>query len=132
MSLTIDPSHPVTFNLSPLAPIGTRACFTVSVEKNWRATHFAATVPVSVTLICLCEEDPPDADNIPKPIIDALKGLAFEDDSQVTDLVSRRRYLRGTFRKLDRASAVLVGGFELGTEFVYVRVAGAPPQDELI
>jgi crossover junction endodeoxyribonuclease RusA len=100
-------------------------------EKNWKPAQPAATAPVSITLIYLHEEDPPDVDNIPKSIIEALKGLAFDDDSQVTDLISRRRRLRGTFRELDRASSVLVAGFELGREFMYVRVADAPPQDEL-
>jgi crossover junction endodeoxyribonuclease RusA len=101
-------------------------------EKNWKPAQASEAAAVSISLMYLYEEDPPDVDNIPKPIIDALKGLTFRDDAQVTDLISRRRHLRGTFRELDRASAVLLGGFALGTEFVYVRVGDAPPQDELI
>ena len=32
-----------------------------------------------------------DVDNMPKPILDALNGLVYADDSQVTDLVCRKR-----------------------------------------
>ena len=32
-----------------------------------------------------------DVDNIPKPILDALSGLVYADDSQITDLVCRKR-----------------------------------------
>ena len=37
-------------------------------------------------------------DNIVKPILDSLKGLVYQDDSQITDLISRRRPLAGLFR----------------------------------
>lgn len=66
-----------------------------------------------------------------KPIQDALVGLAFPDDSLVTDVMSRRRQLRGTF-DLSRAPAVLIEGFEYGGEFVYVHVGDAPPQEQLV
>ncbi len=32
-----------------------------------------------------------DVDNIPKPILDALKELVYVDDRQVTDLICRKR-----------------------------------------
>ena len=32
-----------------------------------------------------------DVDNIPKPILDALSGLVYADDRQITDLVCRKR-----------------------------------------
>lgn len=34
----------------------------------------------------------PDADNIAKIILDALNGIAYEDDAQVEELTVRRRY----------------------------------------
>ena len=37
------------------------------------------------------DDTPFDVDNIPKPILDALKGLVFRDDSQVYDLLCRKR-----------------------------------------
>ncbi len=99
-------------------------------EKNWTPVHAMATGPVSITVIHLYDEVALDVDNILKPIMDALVGLTFHDDSLVTDATSRRRRLKGTFR-LEGVSPALAGGFALGGEFVYVRVADAPPQDEL-
>jgi len=46
-------------------------------------------------------------------------GLTFPDESLVTNVMSRRRQLRGSF-DLSPASAVLIEGFEYGGEFVYV------------
>lgn len=48
------------------------------------------------TLLMLNEEikhtKKPDCDNLAKTILDALNGIAFKDDSQVTDLIIRKRY----------------------------------------
>jgi hypothetical protein len=86
---------------------------------------------VCITLVYLYDEAALDVDNIIKPIQDALVGLAFPDDSMVTDVISRRRQLGGTF-DLSRASPVLIEGFEYGDEFVYVHIADAPSQEQLI
>jgi crossover junction endodeoxyribonuclease RusA len=91
----------------------------------------SACGPVCITLIYLYDEAALDVDNIIKPIQDALVGLAFLDDSLVTDIIIRRRYLRGMF-DLTRASTVLVEGFEYGDEFVYVQIGDAPPQEQLL
>lgn len=93
--------------------------------------HLSADGPVCITLVYLYDEVALDVDNIVKPIQDALTGLAFSDDSMVTDVVIRRRPLGGTF-DLSRASPALIEGFEFGGEFVYVHVADAPPQEQLI
>ncbi len=53
---------------------------------------------VSVTITYFFVSDAPDVDNVPKPILDALNGLVFVDDRQVTDLLSRKRDLRNTLR----------------------------------
>lgn len=34
----------------------------------------------------------PDLDNIAKAVLDALNGVAYGDDAQVTDLLARKRY----------------------------------------
>jgi crossover junction endodeoxyribonuclease RusA len=99
--------------------------------RYWASSHTPADGPVCITLVYLYEEAALDVDNIIKPIQDALVGLAFSDDSIVTDTISRRRQLGGTF-DLSRVSSVLIEGFEYGDEFVYVQVANAPPQEELI
>src|ERR671922_1002905 len=100
-------------------------------ERSWGPVHVPADGPVCVTLIYLYDEVALDVDNILKPIQDALVSLVFPDDSLVTDVIIRRRELRGTF-DLTRASSVLVDGFEYGNEFVYVWIGDAPPQEQLL
>ena len=97
----------------------------------WSSTHVPANGPVCITLVYLYDEVALDVDNFLKPIQDALVGLAFSDDSVITDVIIRRRQLRGTF-DLSRASSVLIEGFEYGDEFVYVHVGDAPPQEQLV
>ncbi len=99
--------------------------------KYWSSTHVPADGPVCITLVYLYDEVVLDVDNVMKPIQDALKGLAFPDDSLVTDAIIRRRQLRGSF-DLSRVPPVLIEGFASGGEFTYVHVSDAPPQEQLI
>jgi hypothetical protein len=69
-----------------------------------------------------------DVDNIPKPVIDALKGLVFQDDAQLTDLICRKRYLSSRWRVANH-SGVLSEGMNRGNEFLYVVVEEAPGQE---
>lgn len=89
-----------------------------------------ANGPVSLKLLYMYDEAALDADNILKPIQDALIGVVLEDDSIVTDVEIRRRWLRATFT-LNAVSSTLAAGLALGSEFVYVALSDAPPQDVL-
>lgn len=51
---------------------------------------------LAVSITWFCERfqpggQQPDVDNIAKPIVDALKGLVYDDDARVTDVLCRRR-----------------------------------------
>jgi crossover junction endodeoxyribonuclease RusA len=72
-----------------------------------------------------------DNDNMVKPIQDALIGLVYEDDHQITDTYVRKTDLNGSFR-VRGMSPVLAEGFCRGSEFLYVRVELAPDHEELI
>jgi Holliday junction resolvase RusA-like endonuclease len=76
------------------------------------------------------ESGVPDSDNIVKPIRDALNGLVYVDDYQITDSVSRRRNLNGSFR-VKGMSPVLAEGFCKGQEFVHILVEAAPDHADL-
>ena len=69
-----------------------------------------------------------DVDNIPKPISDALKGLAYLDDDQVTDSLCRKRNLNGNLR-IENPSSVLAEGLSRGSQFLYVTVEEASDQE---
>jgi Holliday junction resolvase RusA-like endonuclease len=76
------------------------------------------------------ESGVPDSDNIVKPVRDALNGLIYVDDYQITDFVSRRRSLNGSFR-VKGMSRVLADAFCKGEEFLHVKVEAAPDPEEL-
>jgi hypothetical protein len=61
-----------------------------------------------------------DLDNIVKPLQDALKGVAFEDDIQVVDLVASMRR-KGVSDRIPM-TAMLATAFGGGSDFVYVTV----------
>ena len=70
----------------------------------------------------------PDVDNIPKPILDALKGLVYSDDSQVTDLLCRKRNLND-ISQVESPSIILNKAFDRGDEFLHIVVEDAPIQE---
>ncbi len=45
------------------------------------------------TVVYLCDENPPDINNIIKPIEDVLCGLVYPDDNSVIDVDGHTRYL---------------------------------------
>jgi crossover junction endodeoxyribonuclease RusA len=69
-----------------------------------------------------------DINNIPKPISDALKGIVYLDDEQVTDVVCRKRDLTRSLR-IESPSSVLADGLSRGNEFLYIVVEEAPDQE---
>jgi Holliday junction resolvase RusA-like endonuclease len=76
------------------------------------------------------EEGVPDSDNIVKPVRDALNGVIYVDDYQITDFVSRRRNLNGSFR-IRGISSTLAAGFCGGAEFLHVKIEVAPDPEDL-
>ena len=81
-----------------------------------------------VALTYFYDDGAPDVDNLAKPVLDALKGLAFIDDEQVTDLLVRKRDLSGML-KIDDATPIMAAGFDLGSPFLHVVVRAASGQE---
>ena len=67
---------------------------------------------------------PPDLDNIPKPILDALKGLVYSDDSRITDLLCRKRD-RNRDLQFENPSSVLVETLGRSEQFLHITVANS-------
>ena len=83
---------------------------------------------VMVTITYGYEDKPMDVDNIPKPILDALNGLIYSDDSQVTDLICRKRR-NGLDLRIQDTTALLRSTHERSVEFVHVSVENAPQSE---
>ena len=87
-----------------------------------------STELVMVTVTHFFDRVAPDVDNIPKPILDALKGLVYSDDSQVTDLRCRKRNLNDV-SQVQSPSIILNEAFDRGDEFLHIVVEDAPIQE---
>ena len=72
-----------------------------------------------------------DHDNMIKPIQDALAGLVYRNDRQITDAQTRKTNIDGRFR-VRRISPVYARAFSSGKEFVYIRIEEAPNHEELL
>lgn len=57
------------------------------IPKSWNKAKKQAAVAGEIR-----PEVKPDLDNCAKAVLDALNGLAYEDDSSVTDLTIHKRY----------------------------------------
>ena len=99
-------------------------------EQFWPPAELPVTEPVMLIITYFFEAAGMDVDNIPKPIADALKGLVYVDDSQVNDVLCRRRDLSAGIRVMN-PSPVLAEGLTRGGEFLYVVVDAAPDQNML-
>ena len=83
-----------------------------------------------VRLTYLYHEVAVDLDNLAKPVLDALEGLAYLDDSQVTDVLVRKRRL-AEIRRIADPSPVLAAGFSRGRGFLHIAIMDAPDQEVL-
>ncbi len=93
----------------------------------------AVEIPVKLTVVYYHERQSVsiDHDNMIKPIQDALAGLIYRNDRQITDGQTRKTNIDGRFR-LRRLSAVYARAFGGGREFVYIRIEEAPSHEELL
>jgi Holliday junction resolvase RusA-like endonuclease len=103
-------------------------------ETQWPQTHpLGDSMQVTITHYYDAphgEEGVPDSDNIVKPVRDALNGVVYVDDYQITDFLSRRRNLNRSFR-VKGMSTALAEGFCAGAEFLHVKIEAAPDPSEL-
>jgi crossover junction endodeoxyribonuclease RusA len=99
-----------------------------SAEQHWPTEELPVTGPIMLTIMYFYDGVAMDLDNLPKPILDALKGLVYLDDDRITDIVCRKRN-RNSDLRLENPSSLLSEGFRRGNEFLYVVVGEAPDQE---
>ena len=81
-----------------------------------------------VTITCYYSNRQFDLDNILKPILDAMNGLIYDDDGQITDLHCHKRDLSAPL-ELRNASSVLGEAHANSKPFVHIIVDHAPDQE---
>jgi len=100
-------------------------------EKYWLSEQKATTGFVMLQVTYFYDAIAIDVDNIVKPIQDAIIGLAYVDDDQITDVLVRKRNLLSNFR-IENMTSTLAEGFSRGNEFLHIVVTDAPDQEVLI
>ena len=100
-------------------------------EKYWLSEQKATTGFVMLQVTYFYDAIAIDVDNIVKPIQDAIIGLAYVDDDQITDVLVRKRNLSSNFR-IENMTPTLAEGFSCGNEFLHIVVTDAPDQEVLI
>jgi crossover junction endodeoxyribonuclease RusA len=100
-------------------------------EKCWSSEQKTATGFVMIQITYFYDSVAIDVDNIVKPIQDAMIGLAYIDDDQVTDVLVRNRGLSGNF-KVENMTSILAEGFARGNEFLHIVVMDAPEPEVLV
>lgn len=91
-------------------------------------TEDPVAIPVSVAITYFFDDTPVDVDNLPKPILDALKGLVFRDDSQVYDLFCRKRNRADNLR-IERPSQGLLDALDNSRQVLHIKVTAAQNQE---
>lgn len=100
-------------------------------EKYWTSGQLPATGLVMLKVTYFYDLIAIDVDNIVKPIQDAIIGLAYIDDGQITDVLVRKRDLSGNF-KVENITPTLAEGFARGNEFLHIVVTNAPEQEVIV
>lgn len=101
-----------------------------SAEKYWPSQQQMSIEPITLQITYFYDSVTMDVDNIVKPIQDALIGLTYIDDTQVTDVIVRKRDLSGNL-KVKYMTPTLAEGFARGKEFLHIIVISNPDQEVL-
>ncbi len=101
--------------------------------RLWLVGQPPVTQPLQITVVYYHDVNAAnvDNDNLLKPIQDALNGIIYVDDRQITDTRVRRTNISGRFEAKHMAP-IVADGFSKGAEFVYVRVEDAPDHWEIL
>lgn len=72
-----------------------------------------------------------DADNLIKPVLDALNQVVYDDDYQVVDILCRKRLSHPDYRLASYHFAELTERLSQNTDFIYIRVHLIQNQEDL-
>ena len=87
--------------------------------------HEPLRTELSVTIVYFYRAGKIDVDNFIKPIMDAMKGVIYDDDAVVSQVMARMTELRSGL-EIGAASTRLVAALDAEGDFVLVRVNGPP------
>lgn len=92
-----------------------------AAKAKWPSGQAPLSCKLQIHVTYFHEAAPLDVDNMLKPIQDALIGLVYDDDNQLTDTHGHLRSLTGLF-KLQGVTSAHVEGIQSRRPFVHVRI----------
>jgi hypothetical protein len=101
-----------------------------AAARAWPPGRPPLEVEVQIHVTFYHDGAPLDVNNMLKPIQDALCGLAYRDDKQLTDTHGHLRDLNGRYRVRGMTPAQ-AHGFTSGGPFVHIRIELPPSPEEL-
>jgi hypothetical protein len=93
----------------------------IAAQGYWTAGDPPSGDDLTIVVTNFYATAAPDVDNIVKPIQDALNGLVYGDDHQITDCHTRKRKIDGAF-KVQGLSRALADGFVNYKDFIHVKI----------
>lgn len=102
----------------------------LAAQRALGASSRISNDELAITITYYYEGDTPDADNIIKPIQDALIGVCYNDDNQIRDTRSRQRKIDGSY-KIRGASSEILQAFSENTVFVHVIICSHEDSEDL-
>jgi Holliday junction resolvase RusA-like endonuclease len=96
----------------------------------WKQGQPPLDAAVGLQVTFYRESELGDVDNLLKPIQDALQGIAYHNDRQISDVSSRRRDIDKAF-KVRYMSPALATAFSNGRQFVHIEVWCNPDQERV-
>jgi Holliday junction resolvase RusA-like endonuclease len=101
-----------------------------AAAKVW--TGRPVTGPVKFIVMFFHDDPKPvlDDDNMAKPIRDALNGLVYQDDKQITHAEHVLTSINALY-EVRYVAHVILEAFRKGDPFVYVRIEDAPAHTQL-
>jgi hypothetical protein len=104
-----------------------KADVAAAARAAWPAKEPPVAADVDVYISEFSDYPTQDRDNLAKPIIDAMQGIAYANDSQVARLYVEWCDINGSYR-VRFMSPVVATALSIGKEFLWVRVSSHVPR----
>lgn len=105
-------------------------CVYGRARQVWKGTPVSSET-LRFTLVYLCEEYPPDINNIIKPVQDALIGLVYSDDKLVIDVQGHLR-MANDLIEITGLPPLLQEVIINGVDCLYIRICSSSTLGDLL
>jgi crossover junction endodeoxyribonuclease RusA len=98
-----------------------RAAVVAAARSGWSLPILAVNLKAVIINFYLGNRPSLDVDNMSKPILDAMEGVVYDNDRQITQAEITHVSIGSAFVFVG-ASKIIVASVQAGNQFVYVRI----------